>query len=161
MIDIVNFQGEKFNLGFSKVYHVSEFNIKSGDVRTLVNNKNLDILVSSEKIIEKDSLHYRNSGLNQVTCKIAKQNKIAIAFSFNDILKNNDKAKLLGRMMLNVKLCRKYKVNMVIASFANNKYEMRSSHDLLSFAQVIGMTALEAKQSLNFKKKEDDIKLIK
>ena len=161
MIDIINFTGEKFDLGFSKVYHLSEFNIKSGDVRKLVNNKNLDIIVSSEKLAEKDSLHYRNSGLNQVTCKLAKQNKIAVAFSFNDILKSNDKAKLLGRMMLNVKLCRKYKVKTVVASFATNKYEMRSSHDLLSFAEIIGMTPKEAKEALNFKKKEDDIKLIK
>ena len=93
-------------------------------------------------------------------CKLAKKNNIAIGFSFNEILKSKEKSKLIGRMMQNIKLCRKYKVKMVFASFAKNKFEMRAVKDLLSFCRVLGMTPREAKSALNqaeniFKKNQE------
>ena len=53
MIDIVCFNGEKFDLGFSKVYSCNEFNIAYGkeDNRKLLENKRLDILVSPSTIL--------------------------------------------------------------------------------------------------------------
>ncbi len=155
MIDIVCFDGEKFNLGFSRVYSCKEFNIAYGkeDNRKLLENKKLDILVSPEKTRKKDFIHHRNSGLNQVLCKLAKKNNIAIGISFNDILKSKEKDKLIGRIMQNIRLCRKYKVKMVLASFATNKFEMRDARDLISLGVCFGMNPGEAKKALNFNKK--------
>lgn len=152
MIDIVNFEGEKFNLGFSKIYNSKEFNIKKGSERKFFEDKGIDVVLSPEKDIEKDNLNSRNSGLNQVLCKLSNKNNIAIGFSFNEIIHSKNISNTLGRMMQNVRLCRKYKVKMIFASFANNKYEMRGAHDLLSFARVIGMLPGEANAALNFKK---------
>jgi len=157
---------EKFeNLGFSKVHNIkisevtnsnqlrklkNDLNIVEGGKfnREVLSTKNIDILVSPEKNRKEDFLHHRNSGLNHILCKLANKNKIAIGFSFNEVLKskNVDRAKILGRMRQNIKLCRKYKVNMIIASFANDKYEMRSLNDLKSFSRVIGMSSLETKK---------------
>lgn len=152
MIDIVNFEGETFDLDFFKIYNVKEFNIKEGSDRKFFEDKNVDIVLSPEKGIEKDSLNSRNSGLNQVLCKFANKNSIAIGFSFNEILHSKNIPNTLGRMMQNVRLCRKYNVKIVFASFAKNKYEMRGAHDLLSFARIIGMLPGEANAALNFKK---------
>ena len=51
----------------------------------------------------------------------------------------------MGRIMQNIRLCRKYNVSMVFASFAEAKWEMRSAKDLMSFAVLLGMTPKEAK----------------
>ena len=166
MIDIVCFIGERFELGFSKVHHVNELNIIfGGDENTnkkALENKKTDILVSPERNAKKDNLHFRDSGLNQVLCKIAADNKVAIGFSFSDILNSKERNVLLGRMRQNVELCRKYKIKMVLASFARNKYEQRNPRDLESLARVLGMNEKEIKEALNFKKKEiNEVKLIK
>jgi RNase P/RNase MRP subunit p30 len=162
MIDIICFEGDKFNLGFSEVLNCKNFKIVEGskDNRKIVENKKIDILINPEKYSRNDSLHYRNSGLDQISCKLANKNKIAIGFSFSQFLNSDNRSELLGRMIQNVRLCRKYKVKMVVASFAKNKYEMRDAKDLLAFCRVIGMNGKEANDALNFKKKEEDIKEI-
>ncbi len=118
--------------------------------RLILENKKVDILTGAEKSKKNDFMHYRNSGLNQVLCKLANKNNIAIAFSFNDVLiaKGTERARIMGRMMQNVRLCRKYNVKMIIASFAANKFELKNANDLMSFGNMIGMNPKEAKESL-------------
>ncbi|MEK6973989.1 MAG: RNase P subunit p30 family protein [Nanoarchaeota archaeon] len=111
--------------------------------RDIIENKNVDILLSPEKNIKNDSMHHRNSGLNKVICNLARKNNIAIGLSFSELLNSNEKPILLGRMMQNVRLCRKFKVKMVLASFARNEYDLRSIDLLKAFALVVGMTPLE------------------
>lgn len=116
--------------------------------RAALENKKVDVLLGPEKGRDKDFTHYRNSGLNQVLCRLAKKNDIAIGFDFNDILDTNFKAKILGRMMQNVKLCRKFKVKMVILDFKKE----RSKEELKSFGISLGMTPGEVKKAVSFKK---------
>jgi RNase P/RNase MRP subunit p30 len=94
-----------------------------------------------EEVNRKDSMHYRNSGLNQVHCKLANKNNITITFSFTSLLKDNKiyRSQILGRMMQNIRFCRKYKVKTIIASFTDNPYGMRSYKDLESFGRLLGM----------------------
>lgn len=118
------------------------------DNRFILENKRVDILVSPERNRGKDHLHYRHSGLDDVLCKIAKKNNIAIAFSFSEILNNKNRSKQLGRIMQNIRFCRKYKLRIVFASFAKTKWEMRNPEDLMSLAIVLGMHQKEAKGSI-------------
>ncbi len=60
-----------------------------------------------------------------------------------------ERSKILRRMMQNVKLCRKYKVKMLINSFAKNEYELRSRDALKSFGLVIGMNSREVIEATN------------
>ncbi|NQU98396.1 hypothetical protein HQ533_02930 [Candidatus Woesearchaeota archaeon] len=108
-------------------------------------NKNVDIVFDLEKNPRKDSFHFRSSGLNQVLCSLAKENKIFVGFSFNSVLKAKDKGLVLGRMVQNVSLCKKYKVKMILASFASKPSELRYWKDLVSFGVTIGMNPEEAK----------------
>jgi len=157
MIDIVNFNGEKFNLGFSEVYSIKDFNIVLGSKnnRKTAGNKEVDILLSPEIGSNGKTLIMRDSGLNDVICKLAKKNQVAVGFSFSSILNSKNRVELLANMMQNIRLCRKYKVIMVMASFAHNKYEMRHGRDLLNFCKVLGMGDGEAKNALNFEKKKN------
>ena len=97
-------------------------------------HKNL-IVFNLEDSGKKDFIHHRSSGLNHVLCKLAEENNITVALSFNLILKADPmlRAKLLGRMEQNIKLCRKYNVKTLIASFAADPYEMRGYKDLNIF----------------------------
>src|SRR3989344_5713528 len=164
MKDII-FCSVKEKLGFHDLVPAKMFNIVEGiseeKNRKAVENKQVDILLAPERIGKKDRLNQRDSGLNDVLCKFARDNDVAIGFSFSDLLNSKFRAVLLGRMMQNVRLCRKYKVRMVLASFAKDPWEMRTAYDLLAFGQVLGMTPKEATIALNFTKKRQAIKIIK
>lgn len=118
--------------------------------RKFIESKNVDILYAVDNGAINDFLHSRNSGLNQVLLAIAKKNKVKIGFDFNRILRNKgrERALILGRMMQNVKLCRKYKVKMILLNNAKNKYEERSVDLLKNFGLIIGMTGEEAKGAI-------------
>ncbi|HLD06717.1 MAG TPA: RNase P subunit p30 family protein [Candidatus Nanoarchaeia archaeon] len=100
----------------------------------------------------KDFMHSRNSGLDQVLCTLAAKNQVAVGFDFGSVLRADDveRSRLMGRMMQNIRLCRKYRVAMVLGSFARSPGEMRACHDLMSFGISLGMHPQEAKQSLKY-----------
>ncbi|MBS3171510.1 hypothetical protein J4449_02775 [Candidatus Woesearchaeota archaeon] len=129
--------------------------------RTTLESKRTDILLGPEFNRERDFIHFRNSGLNQVLCRLAKKNEITIGFSFSDLMNSKNKETVLGRMMQNVFLCRKFKVKMVIGSFASKENEIKNRSELISFGNIIGMNGKEVKDASNFKKKEAKIKILK
>lgn len=96
-----------------------------------------NLLFNLEKDERKDKTHYRLSGLNQVLCKLANKNKITIAFSFEQILKEKNKPQLLGRIIQNLRFCKKYKVNTIIRSFASNPYNLKSIKQLESLKRIL------------------------
>ena len=121
-------------------------------IRKLIETKKVNIIVDSELNSYKDNLNFRNSGLNQVICRLASKNNVSICFNFNSVLRSNslNRAKILGRMMQNIKLCRKYKVKMILSSLAANEYELRSKDALKSFGIIIGMNPKEAKDAVEY-----------
>ena len=100
----------------------------------------------------------RDSGLNQTLCKLASKNKIVIGFNFSDVLNSNgiERSNLLGKMMQNVKLCRKYKVKMIVGSFASRWQELRSERDLMAFGREIGIEKVNNKDAISFLKNKKD-----
>lgn len=130
----------------------NSFVIFKGDfntIRKLAEQKKIQYVTDLEDNEFKDNLNFANSGLNQVIAKIFSKNKISVCFNFNLVLNSSslERAKVLRRMMQNVVLCRKYKVKMIIGSFARNEYELRSRDALKSFGLVIGMNPREAKDA--------------
>ena len=121
------------------------------EINRLALRLGIDFLLSPEIARRKDFFDYRNSGLNQVLCKEAAENNIAVAFNFSDILNldNETKALRLGRMMQNVRLCRKFHVPMILATFASSESELRTPRELVSFGISIGMTRADAEKALN------------
>ena len=117
--------------------------------RAALENKKVDILLSPEKYAKNDKLYVRDSGLNQVLCKLAHTNKIAIGFNFCDLVNSKEREVLMGRMMQNIRFCRKFKVDMVFDCFCECKFDKKN---LGSLCRTLGMTPGEAKKALNFKK---------
>jgi RNase P/RNase MRP subunit p30 len=121
------------------------------DNRFVLEKAKPDLVFALEEAQKRDFVHQRGSGLNHILCRIAKDNKIRIGFSFSSVLNSNgmSQAQILGRMQQNIQFCRKYKCKMVIASFAKSPYEMRAPKDLMAFFTELGMHQKEAKDALN------------
>ena len=122
--------------------------------RIALENKKVFALVSPEYERKNDYLDYRNSGLNHVLCKIATSNNKRIILSFKELLgkKKKEQALIIGRMIQNIKLCRKYKTSLKIASFASNINELRSIFDLRSFLFSLGADTMTVKLAFEFPK---------
>ncbi len=118
--------------------------------REIIESGKADIVFSFGEDTRRDFIHQRASGLNHVLCKFAKENKVAIGFSFNSILRARNRSQLMGRISQNIKLCRKYKVKTTTASFSENPFEMRVPKDLMSLFVVLGMGQKEVKDSLKW-----------
>lgn len=116
--------------------------------RQFFENKKVDVIFGLEDNFRKDKLHYRSSGLNQVLCGLAKEKSISIGFDFNLVLESKNREVILGRMKQNVNMCRKYKVQMFIGSFARKPYQLRYWSDLVSFGIVLGMNPKTAKEAV-------------
>ncbi len=111
--------------------------------------RKINFVYGSEFISNKDSMHNKNSGLNQILCKMLDECDIKLIFSFKDIitLDNRKFAQFIGRVKQNIKLARKYKLEVKLGSFAQNIYGMRSKHDLIALLIVLGMHPKEAKDA--------------
>lgn len=109
-------------------------------LRAIINDRKVRVLINVENSSHKDFMHARNSGLNQVLCKILKERNIIVGFSFDSVYNKDgmERAILLGRMMQNVNLCRKFKVKMAVVDFLGNKEK-----DLNSFGVCIGLSTRE------------------
>jgi RNase P/RNase MRP subunit p30 len=106
--------------------------------RACLEHKKTTALASPEYNRKKDYNNYRNSGLNQVLCKIAKQNNKTIIENFSDLnTAKKSKALILGRMLQNVRLCKKYKVKFILTNVTNKVEELKSNYEFENFKKII------------------------
>ena len=105
--------------------------------REVIEGSLADLVFSLEDSPKKDFIHQRASGLNHILCRLARKNNITIGFSFSSILNAENKHEVLGRITQNLRMCKRFEVKTIIASFARNPYEMRSMHDLTSLFKVL------------------------
>jgi len=109
--------------------------------RKILENKKVKALVLRHKG-QKDSLKERGSGLNQVLCKIARDANKTILIDFSEIINSEgiEKAKILGRLMQNIMLLKKYDVKTGIINKSG-----RDNYDLFSFLLTLGASTKFAK----------------
>ena len=117
------------------------------NLRHLLEHKKPDVIFGQEMMFSRDYMHQRGSGLDKVVCHIMHQQGNMLALSLHQ-LRGGKRAMIMGRIMQNIKLARKYKVQTVVASFAKTPQEMRSPHDIKALFTVLGMHSAEAKASL-------------
>lgn len=107
--------------------------------REVIEGLKPDLIFSFENTARKDFIHQRASGINHILCKLAKEKEVMIGFSLSDILNAEDNKLILGRIIQNIQLCKKFKVKTLVASFAKSPFEMRSMHDITSLFQIFGL----------------------
>ena len=105
--------------------------------RQLIESGKISMIYGFEENPKRDGMHQQASGLNHIMCSIAKSKNVAIGFSYTSLIENNPI--IAGRMMQNLKLCRKYKTGTLVGSFASNPFQLRQKHDVASLFRLIGM----------------------
>lgn len=142
--------------GSKKKLLPKQFDIFVGKVkknlRPYLEKSPIDIFIGHEVHNRKDFIHHRNSGINQVLCKIAAQNKKIMCMSHQDMLKDINKncknSTLIGRLRQNIRLYRKYKIMTAFATFSKNPVNMRNPKDLISVLEILGLQSRDAKNCL-------------
>ena len=105
--------------------------------RHTMESKKIDLIYNFEYNPYKDFIYYRNSGFNQVLAKIAKRKDIAIGFSFSDLKKSKNKNIILGRLMQNFHIAKKYGLKTKVSSFAKSPCELVQKTTLESFERLL------------------------
>jgi len=110
----------------------------------------INYLVSPESGKKTDSLKQRDSGLNHVLAKIATKKQIPIVINMSEVsgLKGIEKSKRIARIIQNIKICKKAKCRIKIASLSKNKIFDEKSRN--SFGLSLGMETKQAKQATSF-----------
>ena len=127
--------GDKDYSKLSKIRKNYDYLIGKGD-RKAFENKHIEFILPDMEI-SKDHTHYRNSGMDQILAKIAKTKKKTILFDLSLIRKSKNRQQILGRMMQNARLCKKYKVPFEFVTFAGNNLELKTPKDLKALSRVL------------------------
>jgi RNase P/RNase MRP subunit p30 len=119
-------------------------------VRLAVTNPRIDAVFRVPSIIGRDSTEYRRSNFNAILANIASQNKVAYGLDFSYFLENSgySLAKLLGREMQNIRLCRR-KTKILMASMAKTAMELRLPENLSAMGRVLGLNAPQSKAAVS------------
>jgi len=105
----------------------------------LFEEKGINLIFGLEEQ-KKDFSTFRNSGLNQVLCSLARKNHIAVGISFSEIADAGSRqTEIIARAIQNIMLCQKYGVALYAASFAKSPEMMRNPMDIKSLMLAIGM----------------------
>ena len=89
--------------------------------RKVLESKKTEMLILSHTD-KKDRLKQRDSGLNQVLCRIAKDNNITLVIDLKELTEEKDKkekGKILARILQNIKLIKKFKNKFKLLNSGN------------------------------------------
>ena len=120
--------------------------------RRAIESLKIDYLVSPERGLKKDTLKQRDSGINHVVAKLAKEKGVAIVIDFSEVAKlsGKDKALRLEKLIQNVKICRKAGCKIKIASLAKDKGGLVDEKSRAAFGVSLGMSSIQVKDSTRF-----------
>ncbi len=112
--------------------------------RKIFENPEVDIITDLEIHNRKDYLKQRDSGLNEILCKLATKNNIKIGINLQQLtkLEKKQKAIVLSRIIQNIKLCKRTKTDIIV--FPKDKY---SKQEITSFLLSLKASTNQAKQA--------------
>ncbi|PXF61226.1 MAG: ribonuclease P protein component 3 [Candidatus Methanogaster sp.] len=93
-----------------------------------------------------DILSHPDERLNHVLMRFASENRVAIEFNLDSIIRMRGRARVraLTNFRHNLKLARKYGAPMILASNAQSIYDLRAPREMIALGGVFGMTEDEA-----------------
>lgn len=120
--------------------------------RRAIEKLKIDYLVSPERGLKKDSLKQKDSGINHVLAKEACKKNISIVIDMGDLynLEDFEKIKRIGRMIQNIKICRKYKCNIKIASLSKLKEGIFDKISRIAIGKSLGMSSSQLRGCVSF-----------
>jgi len=113
--------------------------------RKILEIKEVDILLSPELHNRKDKLKERDSGLNEILCRIAAKNNIKIGIDIEEIKKaeGKERAIILARLMQNIMLCKKTRAEIKILNCKE-----KDKREAFSLLLTLGASTEQAKKAI-------------
>ncbi len=111
----------------------------------------IDYLVSPEFNPGKDNLKQRSSGFNHVLAEIAKKKNIQIVVDLtwlNSISNAKQKALAIARIIQNIKIARKSKIDLKLATFAKKPEEILDEKQIKAIGFSLGMSSNQVDKCL-------------
>ena len=139
------FLSQKKDSYFSKEHdiHISKA------TRSNIENKQLKYHYFAEYLEEKDAMHHRRSGFNQILMNLMKEKQKILIITIEQLLEHEDKPLIIGRIKQNLKLAQKFDVEVKICSFASKPENLRPIKEMQSFIKTLGYEQI-AKESVNY-----------
>lgn len=111
--------------------------------RKIFENKDVSIVIGLEFHNRKDRLKQRDSGLNEILAKLAKQNNIKIGLDISELKnkKGKEKAKILARIIQNIRLCKRTGTKIIFIE----EYDKKNA---FSFLITLGASTEMAKKAV-------------
>lgn len=93
----------------------------------------------------------QDCGLNHVIAKEAYRNNVAIELCFVDLLRSyhHRRSKIIAHFRDIISLHRKFKFPLIISSYANSTYDLRTVRDLKTVFEFIGLSESEMDYCFN------------
>lgn len=104
--------------------------------RENIEHPKIKIITRAETIEKKDKTHRRGSGLNQVTAKLITEKNKEYSYDLT-LLKEKNKEIILGRMIQNQKILKKYGAKTETHSYAKNALEIKRPLERKNFQKTI------------------------
>lgn len=110
--------------------------------RAVVENIQVDVL-------SRPYLRRFDSGLNHILAKEAVRNNVAIELCFKDVLRSylTPRSKVISNFKDVYTLYRKFGFPLILSSRAESVFDIRTTHDFISFFTQTGLTDDEVKKS--------------
>jgi len=120
--------------------------VQSSTSDRAVLERGVKLMFGFEEQERYDGLHHHNSGLNHVLCTLAVERGTHFALNLHSLIASPSlRGQIMGRMMQNIKLCRKLDVKLIVGSFATNPIELRAPGDINALLTLLGMQQEEIK----------------
>ena len=114
--------------------------------RKIFEMKDVDMVIDLELHNRREGLKQRDSGLNEILCKLARKNEISIGINLGNVKKLDvrEKGNAIGRIIQNINLCKRTKTKIVLLP-------EHSKQEILSFFSVLKGSTKQAKSAFKFK----------
>jgi RNase P/RNase MRP subunit p30 len=86
---------------------------------------------------EKDYMKQKNSSIDEVFCKYAKEHEKNIFIDLNELLSSNKKHFTMQKIKQNIRLLKKYKLKYSFVYVCENVSDIISNEDILAFRRVL------------------------
>ncbi len=98
-----------------------------------------------------DILSHPDERLNHVLMRFASENRVAIEFNLDSIIRMRGRARVIAltNFRHNLKIARKYGAPMILASNAQSIYDLRAPAEMIALGTIFGMTEDEAIAALS------------
>jgi RNase P/RNase MRP subunit p30 len=119
----------------NKLHFNKQIQFHSANRISAIKKKQNNLLINVG--IEKDFMKQKNSGIDEVFCKFAKEHEKRVFIDINEILKSSNKHLIIQKVKQNIRLLKKYKLDYHFIYVCDDIDNIISEQDIAAFRRVL------------------------